>query len=372
MGLLDSYALRLLILVAAVGFLTWILFFTRLERSSVSFGAVSFSFAQLQRRDPALVAAVDYVQGLEIDPNKNRSVLVTLERQYLQEIAHKSVWQRLDGGLFTLVHRETRQQQLRRLLATLYAKKMGKLTAAENEVQANLQERTRCEDYLLLAEIRSLLTPNDNEGIISLNRQAIARPECNPGTFNYLRAMANIDLRQGHVLFGQKHYEEAIDAYRRVLKVDQRSFAAYNSIGNALASIGRHREALDEFDRAITYAMSDTNATIPVYSKARVLLAIADSPGVNPELRKTSLNDGMLSADLAVKLVERDYADFPLASPQRQFLAERYLLRGILGSILGTPEAARSDFELCQQSTVDPATRSECQQRLAMLPQVRR
>ena len=55
----------------------------------------------------------------------------------------------------------------------------------------------------------------------------------------------------GNALKGLGKKEEAIESYRKAIKIDPNYVDAYNNLGNALDGIGKKEEAIESYRKAI-------------------------------------------------------------------------------------------------------------------------
>lgn len=350
--------MKILILLACVAVLVYILFFAGLEKTNISIGPFSFVFLHDQR-NTSLSRAVEYVESYDIDKNKNRSALVALEKAYFDETVSQPLSRRAYDLVLQVFNREPKRRQIRRLLANLFAKKMGMLSAAEREIRSNLTEKMDYKDLIFLGEILSLRVPDDNDEIIKQFRAATATSACKRDRANYQNALNNIDLREGHLLFNKGNFNEALGKYLAVVERNPRSYTAYLSLANSYANTGNPTKALEYYDNAIIYSTTDADSSIALYLKGRVLFAFATE--LDPHKNNETLANAMRAADLAVKLGEEQYSGFPLGSFQRNALADQLFLRGSLYQELGDKVAADMDFRAAAGNTVDARIQAECE-----------
>lgn len=351
-------------LIVGIYFFVFLLFFFRLEQSYIPIGEFSFSFLH-DKNEENLTKAIQYLESYEINTKKNKLVFEALNRLYFKENVTKPLGKRIFDGIVAFLNHASQKQLLRRVFASFYAKKMGLLAAAETEIRTNLYEKKNCTDLIFLGQILSLKTPVDNEEVLKQFRKALSLPDCKRDSANYEMALINIHLQEGHILFNKNKFNEAAQHYLEVTESDPRSFAGYYSLANSFANSGRFQEAVNYYDRAIMYSISNDNSSLARFFKAKVLYSLSEtSYRLDPNKRTATLKEAMNSADLAVRLVEIEYGNFQSGSFQKQLLAEEFLLRGKLHYFLGDPERARNDFNSCFKNTLDPSVRNECEKRL--------
>ncbi len=75
-------------------------------------------------------------------------------------------------------------------------------------------------------------------------------------------------LKEGHVLYDLKSYEEALAAYEQAIRLDPNSAVAYNGKGIALCDLERYEEALAAYEQAIRL---DPNNAVTYRNKGHVL-----------------------------------------------------------------------------------------------------
>ncbi len=63
-------------------------------------------------------------------------------------------------------------------------------------------------------------------------------------------------FRKANLYASAGRYEEAVEGYNKVLKLDPQLVHAWNNKGNALAALCRHQEALECFNKALELASS--------------------------------------------------------------------------------------------------------------------
>ena len=66
-----------------------------------------------------------------------------------------------------------------------------------------------------------------------------------------LRTAAIHITEQGHALYDQRRYAEALAAYNHAVQVDPLYAIAHNGAGIALAGLERHAEAIPAYHRAL-------------------------------------------------------------------------------------------------------------------------
>ena len=55
----------------------------------------------------------------------------------------------------------------------------------------------------------------------------------------------------GSVYVKQERYNEAIEAYQKVIEIDPKQVAAYNNLGNVYAKQERYKDAIETYEKAI-------------------------------------------------------------------------------------------------------------------------
>src|SRR5262245_36769761 len=90
-------------------------------------------------------------------------------------------------------------------------------------------------------------------------------------------------LQAAHASLDAGRYQEAIAAYKAVLRRDQRNVDAITHLGVILALAGHHAEALEAFDRALAI---DPNYAHALWDKAGVLEARQDDAGTLATLER--------------------------------------------------------------------------------------
>ncbi len=75
-----------------------------------------------------------------------------------------------------------------------------------------------------------------------------------------------------HALKGE--LEEAVQLFRRAIKIDPNSADAYNNLGNALAMMGKNEEAIEAFRRSIELYPDNELAASPYYNLGLALISI--------------------------------------------------------------------------------------------------
>jgi len=58
-------------------------------------------------------------------------------------------------------------------------------------------------------------------------------------------------FRAGATLCNLNQYEEALNAFKKAIELDQKFSLYWNNIGLALAELGRFQEAVEAYDKAI-------------------------------------------------------------------------------------------------------------------------
>ena len=55
----------------------------------------------------------------------------------------------------------------------------------------------------------------------------------------------------GNLYFNEERYDEAIEAYQKVIEIDPKQVAAYNNLGNVYAKQERYNEAIEVYQKTI-------------------------------------------------------------------------------------------------------------------------
>jgi tetratricopeptide (TPR) repeat protein len=125
----------------------------------------------------------------------------------------------------------------------------------------------------------------------------------------------------GHVRFEEEHFQEAISAFEKCLKLRPMTISSETGIGLAYEASGRAEEATDAYRKAIQFqSKSAAKDYIPYLGLGRVLLGINEPVQAAQFLRK--------AAGIA-----------PRNAPVHQMLGKAY-------SALGEPRSARPEFEM--------------------------
>ncbi|WP_336957781.1 tetratricopeptide repeat protein [Sphingobium aquiterrae] len=120
-----------------------------------------------------------------------------------------------------------------------------------------------------------------------------AGPGAGPGTGN----LRSTGIAAGHALFRQGEYALAMDAYRKVLRVDPANADAYNGLAVSYAAMGRYDIGDRFFQLALSFAPTDARILRNFarcleqqgrHDESRAMLARLDGTGAMPTPR-TSL-----------------------------------------------------------------------------------
>jgi tetratricopeptide (TPR) repeat protein len=89
------------------------------------------------------------------------------------------------------------------------------------------------------------------------------------------------ELKHGTIAFREKHFEEAIDYYKKALAIDDQSLAAHYFMGISYSKIGDYKSALMELQNVLDSNDVDNNAFRP---KATFTMHLFIYPKLKPEL----------------------------------------------------------------------------------------
>lgn len=331
------------------------LWYQKPERTTLSFGMFSFELVIDESLKP-LKQAISYIESYEIDEKKNNLALESLSNYYIAEDSSKNTFNKVRDTLIFWKKRESKKIILRRLLAKLLAYKMGKITAAEELLKTNIGESNNYKDIIFLGSILSNKPEINNEEILSQYKTAIELKDCKKDTSSYKIALMNIYLREGHILFNNEQYDEAIEKYLKVLDIFDCSYAAYSGLGNSYIKKQDRDNAIRYYDKVIAYSNNDSHTSDALYNKSQLIFHVDKNATFALRL-----------IDMGLKIIEEKYSKFPIGSEQKNDLANRYFFRGVIYKSIGKLIAAKDDFLRCKQISVDNGQIKECQKQLTKI-----
>jgi tetratricopeptide (TPR) repeat protein len=89
------------------------------------------------------------------------------------------------------------------------------------------------------------------------------------------------ELKHGTIAFREKHFEEAIDYYKKALAINDQSLAAYYFMGISYSKIGDYKSALGALQNVLDSTDADSNSFRP---KATFTMHLFMYPKLKPEL----------------------------------------------------------------------------------------
>ena len=303
-----------------------------------------------------LKQAINYIEGYDINKKKTNLALENLSNYYIKAESTKSFLSRLVDTILFWRRREPQKIILRRLFAKLFAYKMGKISAAEEMLRANIQEQRNYKDLIFLGVVLSYKPKIDNEEILNQYKEAIKLKECKKDISSYRKALMNIYLREGHILFNDEQYDEAIEKYLKVLEIYKCSYTVYSGLGNSYFKKHNRDKALWYYDKVIIYSNNDSHTSAALYNKSQIIFYI-DNNG----------SEALKQIDLSIKTIEEEYLKFPIGSKQKNDLADYYYFRGVIYKKLEKYNKAKDDFLRCIQISIDNEQIGECQKQLTKI-----
>ncbi len=342
---------KILIIIVVNIFVIYWLWYQKPERATLSFGLFSFELVIDESLKP-LRQAISYIESYEIDEKKNNLALESLSNYYIAEDSSKNKFNKIIDTLIFWNKREPKKIMLRRFLANLFAYKMGKIIAAEELLRTNISENNNYKDIIFLGAILSNKSEIDNEEILSQYRTAVKLKDCKRDASSYKQALINIYLREGHILFNNEQYDEAIEKYLKILDIFECSYTAYVGLGNSYMKKQDRVNSIRYYDKAITYSNNDSHTSVVLYNKSKLIFYVVK----NAIFALTLIDQGL-------KIIEEKYSKFPVGSEYKNDLADMYFFRGVIykSESIGKLKAAKDDFLRCKQISIDDERIEECQ-----------
>lgn len=333
-----------LIIPLTLGYLVWGL---KTHNTNITLGPFTFDL-QINQDDSSMIKVVDYINSPDNSDQFNNWALEELQKQYFIENSSKSLIDKVHSYIFHLRNGEPKTIYIRRLYAQLFAKKTGQISAAEIEIKDNLNVKDNYKDYIFLGQIMSYKKPVDNEAILSNFQKAIDFPSIKKDKINYKVALSNIHLRKGHIHVNNEKYEDAIDEYVDVIKINKYSFTAYSELGTCFWKTGDINKAIDNYDKAIMYSNSDGHTITVLFNKSNMIFqnikSLKDKKQGDNEFN-SRLKKALLCIDLAIKKTKEAFGDYPVESPQINEHSLMLYLRANIYKELGIVEKSNIDLE---------------------------